>query len=211
MSKLISSNLMSYLGYDKGEEAEATKDWKERVKRVCKPCWEIKYCPYGYLVEDFPLLAPKREEALEHNVYLESCLKSGVMQNGTPLDTERRKLFESMIAEFDSREFPVDYLPEEKESACKNYGHICPVFFVHEPCTETNELRRVGRSIPYHVKTRVARRDNYICQECGRYLKDDEVEFDHIIPISKGGSSEESNLRLTCRECNRRKSNKIIR
>ena len=29
MAKLISSNLMSYLGYDKGEEAEATKDWKE--------------------------------------------------------------------------------------------------------------------------------------------------------------------------------------
>jgi hypothetical protein len=22
---------------------------------VCKPCWELKYCPYGSLVEMFPL------------------------------------------------------------------------------------------------------------------------------------------------------------
>ncbi len=26
-------------------------DAKRRVKSVCKPCWEIKYCPYGPLVE----------------------------------------------------------------------------------------------------------------------------------------------------------------
>lgn len=30
-------------------------DWKKRVKAVCKPCWELKYCPYGPLVEEFPL------------------------------------------------------------------------------------------------------------------------------------------------------------
>jgi hypothetical protein len=30
-------------------------NWDARVKAVCKPCWELKYCPYGPLVEDFPL------------------------------------------------------------------------------------------------------------------------------------------------------------
>lgn len=30
-------------------------DWDKRIKRVCKPCWELKYCPYGPLVEQFPL------------------------------------------------------------------------------------------------------------------------------------------------------------
>ena len=30
-------------------------DAKRRVKAVCKPCWEIKYCPYGPLIEQFPL------------------------------------------------------------------------------------------------------------------------------------------------------------
>jgi hypothetical protein len=36
--------------------------WKERVKAVCKPCWEIKYCPYGPLVETFPL-SPEDERS----------------------------------------------------------------------------------------------------------------------------------------------------
>jgi hypothetical protein len=31
---------------------------KPRFKHiVCKPCWELKYCPYGSLVEYFPLLS----------------------------------------------------------------------------------------------------------------------------------------------------------
>ena len=30
-------------------------NWSTRVKAVCKPCWEIRYCPYGPLVEEFPL------------------------------------------------------------------------------------------------------------------------------------------------------------
>ena len=30
-------------------------DWNKRVKAICKPCWEIKYCPYGSLVENMTL------------------------------------------------------------------------------------------------------------------------------------------------------------
>ncbi len=56
---------------------------------------------------------------------------------------------------------------------------------------------------------RVARRDNYTCQKCGAHLRDDEIEFDHLIPMGKGGSSEEQNLRVTCFSCNRTKSDKV--
>jgi len=43
----------------------------------------------------------------------------------------------------------------------------------------------------------------------GKHLLDNEVEFDHIIPVSKGGSSEESNIRLTCFDCNRDKNDLV--
>jgi 5-methylcytosine-specific restriction endonuclease McrA len=71
------------------------------------------------------------------------------------------------------------------------FGHYCPVFFVNEPFTETKEQRRIGRNISRSVMLRVVRRDNNQCQTCGRVLKDNEIEFDHIIPVAKGGSSEE--------------------
>ena len=88
-------------------------------------------------------------------------------------------------------------------------GHICPIYFVSQPFTETKNTRKNGREISFVTKSRVARRDNYICQICGKPLKETEIEFDHIIPISKGGSSEESNIRVTCIKCNREKGNKI--
>ena len=40
---------------------------------------------------------------------------------------------------------------------------------------------------------------------CNNPVRDGDVEFDHVIPWSKGGSSEDSNVRLLCRPCNRRR------
>jgi hypothetical protein len=101
-----------------------------------------------------------------------------------------------------------DFIPAEFEAAsCNIFGHICPVFFAAEAFTETAAERRIGnRYISPAVRMRIVRRDNYTCQECGAHLQDDEVEFDHIIPLSRGGSTEEHNLRLTCFDCNRDKS-----
>lgn len=40
-------------------------------------------------------------------------------------------------------------------------------------------------------------------------MRDDEVEFDHIIPHSKGGPLSVENIRLLCRACNRKKSDSL--
>ena len=45
------------------------------------------------------------------------------------------------------------------------------------------------------------------CPYCGIYLTDQNVEEDHKIPVSRGGTNAPSNLQLTCRNCNRRKGN----
>ena len=129
--------------------------FEKRVKAVCKPCWELKYCPYGPLVEDFPLKG------------------------------------------------------ELDEKSCRIFGHDCPVFYVAEPLTETKELRNINRSIPRTVQFRVLKRDNQICQVCGRSTTDDDVHFDHVIPWSKGGSSEENNIRLLCSPCNLKRGNRF--
>jgi len=121
-------------------------DWNRRIKAVCKPCWEIKYCPYGSLVEYMPL-----ED-------------------------------------------------DNKEKICRIFGHICPVFKVAEPFTETKELRNISRIIPRG-------RDNNVCQLCSKSILDRDVHFDHIIPWSKGGSSDENNIRILCPECNLKRGN----
>ena len=43
--------------------------------------------------------------------------------------------------------------------------------------------------------------------ECGCREK---LEYDHIIPFSKGGSNTERNVQLLCESCNRKKHDKIM-
>jgi hypothetical protein len=314
--KVIHKTIKKALGYPEDiDDKEFLKDWKHRTSQVCKPCWELKYCPYGPFVEQSPLLPSTRADAIAHHGHIKNILETGlvgsadllddeerkeveelvavakvdpsvlarrvasallmdritrlaekegknlleymrapmsdfeklrvrypldgndedapviegelkdgieaeikrleeVVRTGIddqrqPLDAARKRLFETEVSSFDSSEFP-DELPEIiLDSKCKNFGHICPVVFVGESITETAEKRRRGRYIPFKIKIRVVRRDNYTCQECGVHLKDDEVEFDHIIPHAKGGSAEEHNIRLTCFDCNRDKSDHV--
>jgi len=195
------------LGFDSNEsDSVILKYFKDKKKIACKPCWELKYCPYGILIEDFPLLPPSLDKALKQNEYMHNCLKTKHDETGERLNSETEKYYQEALKAFN----PEDYIklpPDLKELECKEWGHICPVYFVASPITETEQKRRKGRYIPFSIKMRVTRRDNYTCQECGKHYR--EVEFDHIIPVSKGGSSEEHNIRLTCYDCNREKSNNV--
>ncbi|MHB1570538.1 MAG: HNH endonuclease [Solirubrobacteraceae bacterium] len=56
--------------------------------------------------------------------------------------------------------------------------------------------------IPESVRHSVWRRDRGRCVECG---SQENLEFDHVIPVAKGGANTERNLQLLCQECNRRK------
>lgn len=50
--------------------------------------------------------------------------------------------------------------------------------------------------------------ENFKCELTGRPLKWREpgaYEYDHIVPVSKGGSNEFENLQIVCREANRAK------
>lgn len=63
-----------------------------------------------------------------------------------------------------------------------------------------------NRYISQQVKDLVWNRDNGKCRECG---SNERLEFDHIIPFSKGGSNTYRNIQLLCEPCNRTKSDKI--
>lgn len=65
---------------------------------------------------------------------------------------------------------------------------------------------RTRQPIPEHVRFEVWRRDQGRCVDCGSRER---LEFDHIVPISKGGSNTARNIELRCESCNRRKGVRI--
>ena len=68
------------------------------------------------------------------------------------------------------------------------------------------EIRKKSRYIPKPIKKIVWLRDNGKCVDCG---STDNLEYDHIIPFSKGGANTVKNIQILCSKCNRKKSNKI--
>ncbi len=58
------------------------------------------------------------------------------------------------------------------------------------------------RYISDDVKVTVWRRDGGRCIKCG---SNENMEFDHVIPVALGGSSTERNIQLLCERCNREK------
>lgn len=211
MQAPISKRLLECFGCPIEEEPELRKELNSRLNNICKPCWELKYCPYGPLVEDFPLPPLLLSEHRDHLNYLKGCLDAGAMgiDHNIPMDEEHKKIFEEDISNYDES-YCVEKLSRfEEEASCKEFGHLCPAYFVSEPFTETSKGRNRSRNISHSTIIRVARRDNNTCQVCGKILLDREIEIDHIIPYSRGGTSDENNLRVTCLECNRKKGKKI--
>jgi len=60
--------------------------------------------------------------------------------------------------------------------------------------------------IPDNVRLFVWQRDEGKCVKCG---SQERLEFDHVIPVAKGGSNTDRNIQLLCEICNRTKAANI--
>jgi len=65
-----------------------------------------------------------------------------------------------------------------------------------------------------HVNVKFSRkniflRDNYTCQYCGRKFEPKSLTCDHIIPRSRGGEAEWTNIVTSCLHCNLKKGDKL--
>jgi len=59
-------------------------------------------------------------------------------------------------------------------------------------------------TIPDEILSFVLKRDRQECVSCG---SKDNLQFDHILPVSRGGNDEPENLRVLCRSCNLSRGN----
>jgi 5-methylcytosine-specific restriction endonuclease McrA len=88
-------------------------------------------------------------------------------------------------------------------------GHITPAIArdalaVFGP--KSSSPSRERQPIPDDVRTFVWQRDGGRCAKCG---SQENLEYDHIIPVSKGGSNTARNIQLLCEKCNRSKGANI--
>jgi HNH endonuclease len=98
------------------------------------------------------------------------------------------------------------------ESMFSETGQALPMDDQAEEQTPNSQSRSTKSShsrkmISDEVKIFVWRRDEGRCVKCGRA---EDLEYDHIIPLAKGGSNTARNLQLLCEHCNRKKGRNIV-
>ena len=93
---------------------------------VCKPCWELKYCPYGQLVEMFPGPGTTRtpEQVIADYQAILAEFTAGTLKTEDDIWSAIARL-----------EYHVPWTTEEirdydqEEVGCRIFGHACPVFW----------------------------------------------------------------------------------
>jgi len=75
----------------------------------------------------------------------------------------------------------------------------------NQTIVEKNEAKK-RRHIPRDIRQRVWQKYGGRCADCDA---DTYLEFDHIVPVAKGGSNSEENVQLLYRNCNLAKSDRI--
>lgn len=155
-------------------------------------------------------------------------LKSGPridQYNGTLLITDLRLMFTSTGKSFDVRHkrvlqvVPVDH-GFELRTGGKGTGkfefggrawlataiYMTAIGRANQTIVARPEGDRPSRHIPRDVRQRVWQKYGGICAACSANYY---LEFDHIIPVAKGGSNAENNIQILCRGCNLKKSDRI--
>ena len=122
--------------------------------------------------------------------------------------------------------FPVSVIPLSavswKEAVLYIYHDKCNVlswyddWIVRSPSWETrvpavimlkNYLRRATEV--RFSKHNVLLRDQYKCLYCETNVNNVSVTLDHVIPVSRGGKTNWTNIVTSCRNCNTRKGNRL--
>jgi len=66
-----------------------------------------------------------------------------------------------------------------------------------------------SKHTPRFSKYNVSLRDRFTCQYCGTDVQKTDVTMDHVMPSSKGGKTEWTNIVASCRSCNTKKGNEL--
>ena len=147
----------------------------------------------AYSVDELAALACRFAKSVEIEIDAETAERVARSADGTPLDVLNR-------------------LRHVRDYAhIKANGKITAAIALEAlkmliAADETNEAGEDRTAIPSEVRREVWRRDGGRCARCGSRER---LEYDHIIPVTKGGSNTARNIELLCETCNRAKSDLI--
>lgn len=69
-------------------------------------------------------------------------------------------------------------------------------------------VRQRGRHVVPFTRQNLYIRDGFTCQYCAVRFDEQDLTFDHVVPVSQGGTRGWENLVAACEPCNKRKADR---
>ena len=128
---------------------------------------------------------------------------------------ELQKIFsEEVLSKVSEVTFPILYQDKDflYNFNCKITEQVNALKKVDFPAILAEDGIFIRPNLPRWLQRGVVYRDRGVCQDCGVNLESAwstmAIEnFDHIIPLSKGGTNDPTNIQILCETCNNKKSN----
>lgn len=92
-----------------------------------------------------------------------------------------------------------------RRTHARSYLDIQPIIAVRG-----DQGRTVFETVPALNNRELFRRDGHTCMYCLRTLGDRHLTRDHVVPLSRGGRNEWTNVVTACRACNQRKADRLL-
>jgi Holliday junction DNA helicase RuvB subunit len=165
----------------------------ERLSRNLLSLFPIVESLDAYTSEELAAIARQFANGSELKIDESAVARVARTSDGTPMDVLNRL---KHVRDFAHVKGERIISPELAEAALK-------MLVSHGQKQEASENRD---AIPSEVRREVWRRDGGKCVRCGSRER---LEFDHIIPVTKGGSNTARNIELLCEICNRAKAASI--
>jgi holliday junction DNA helicase RuvB len=159
---------------------------KERLAHALLSKFRIVEHLDDYTAEDLAAVARRFAKLLNLEVDDDAAGEIARSANGTPLEVLNRL------------HHVRDYA-QVKADARITVGVAVKALQMLAPASQADEFDLGRSAIPSDVRREVWRRDGGKCAKCGSRRN---LEYDHIIPVSKGGSNTARNIELLCEICN---------
>jgi len=158
------------------------------------------------IFEEFERVVKPKIIKIQEKIKNGELLKIRWRWSGEWMPKSFRYLYKDALYEFDNNDYTdmerLLLILELDDKERQNFERLKRKFELSQEIEKTP-----GREvIPEAVRIAVWRRDGGKCVKCGSRKN---LEYDHIIPLSKGGSNTVRNIELLCEKCNRKKRDNI--
>ncbi len=103
------------------------------IKDFQKPCHICHFCPYGVMVEEYPLQELARQYARDHNMWVkfvkDDAIGHGHYEKCSKKDKDAHEDMDNAVRLVDD------------PYSCDVFGHDCPVYYLAESITERGMTR----------------------------------------------------------------------